>query len=56
MCVHNKMFDLNVHLEIITVVKTVSVSIASCNYLFVCAVKTLIIYSLRNFQVYTLVK
>ena len=37
------MFDINVHWEMITIVKTVNISIASCTYLFVCAVKTLII-------------
>ena len=51
--VHNKMFDINVHWEMITIVKTVNISIASCTYLFVCAVKTLIIYLSENFKCVT---
>ena len=44
------MFDINVHWEMITIVKTVNISIASCTYLFVCAVKTLIIYLSEYFK------
>ena len=47
------MFDINVHWEMITVVKTVNISIASCSYLSVCAVKTLIIYLSENFKCVT---
>ena len=50
--VHSKMFDINVHWEMITIVKTVNISIASCTYLFLCAVKTLII-SLSEYFKYT---
>ena len=49
-CVHNKMFDINIHWEMIAIVKTVNISIASCTYLFVCAVKTLIIYLSEYFK------
>ena len=54
--VHSKMFDINVHWEMITIVKTVNISIALYSYLFVSAVKTFIIYSLRKFEVYNVVK
>ena len=50
------MFDINVHWEMITIVKTVNISIALYSYLFVSAVKTFIIYSLRKFEVYNVVK